>query len=311
MPTAGAALRSPREVPLDKGQRQLLVRALEAAANAVFVAKRDGTIVWVNDAFCRQSGYSRDHAIGRTPHLLKSGKQPRTFYCGLWETILSGRAWRGELVERHRDGSHYTVSEVITPLLDSKGHVTHFIATLDDVSSAAKQYARIQRLAYHDALTRLPNRKLFLERLRLAIRGARARRGMLAVMFLDLDRFKRVNDNFGHTLGDRLLKAVAERLRAAVRKGDPVARLSGDEFTILLENLQGPAVASALAKKLGALMTQPFSIDGRRLIIGASVGISLYPKDGKSANALLARADAAMYRAKGSRRQGYPQNPEV
>jgi diguanylate cyclase len=305
MATAGTALRSPREVSLDKGQRQLLLRALEAAANAVLVAKRDGTIVWVNDAFCRQSGYSRGHAIGRAPRLLKSGKQPRTFYRGLWETILSGRAWQGELVERRRDGSHYTVREVITPLLDSRGRVTHFIAIQHDVSSAAKQYARIQRLAYHDALTGLPNRKLFLERLRRAIRRARAQRGMLAVMFLDLDRFKRVNDSLGHTFGDRLLKAVAERLRAAVRKVDPVARLSGDEFTILLEHLRGPAVAGALAKKLVALMRQPFAIDGRRLTIGASVGIGLYPKDGKSADALLARADAAMYRAKGSRGGGY------
>jgi diguanylate cyclase (GGDEF)-like protein/PAS domain S-box-containing protein len=285
---------------------QLLARALEAAANAVFIADREGRIVWVNDAFCRLSGYGRDEAIGRTPGLLKSGKQSSDFYRELWETILAGRTWQGELVERRRDGSLWTASQVVTPLLDEAGQVTHFVAIQHDVTASTREREEIQRLAFHDALTGLPNRISFLELLDRAIARAGAEGQLFALLYLDLDRFKPVNDALGHAAGDQLLIAVAERLRAAVRKTDTVARLGGDEFAVLLTDVEHPEVAAAaLAGKLVDRIGQPYMLNRQRIQIGASVGIGVYPRDGATADALLSHADAAMYAAKAQGRKQY------
>jgi diguanylate cyclase (GGDEF)-like protein/PAS domain S-box-containing protein len=282
----------------------LLARALEAAANAVFIADRDGCIVWVNDAFCRLSGYARDEVIGRTPGLLKSGKQGPDFYRTLWETILAGRTWQGELVERRRDGSLWTASQVVTPLLDESGQVTHFVAIQHDITASTLEREEIERLAFHDSLTGLPNRVAFLDALDRAITRAAPERRLLALLYLDLDDFKPVNDGMGHAAGDALLIAVAERLRGAVRKTDAVARLGGDEFAVLLTEIADPGVAGSLAEKLVARIGQPYVLRGQRIRIGASVGIGMYPRDGATVDALLRHADAAMYAAKaGGRRQ--------
>jgi len=279
-------------------QRSLLARALEGAANAVLITDPAGRILWVNDAFCRLSGYSRQEAVGRTPHLLHSGVQDRDLYRSMWQTIGLGQPWRGELVERHRDGTLYTVSQVITPLLDASGQITHFLAIQEDVSAGAKERDAIRRLAYLDTVSGLPNRARFLALLTEALPHAAARQQALAVMFVDLDRFKDVNDSLGHAMGDKLLKAAGERLRAALRKSDTVGRLGGDEFAILAVALEDEAVAETLAQKLVNALAQPFMLDEHRVNIGASVGISLYPRHGDAPDVLLACADAAMYRAK-------------
>jgi diguanylate cyclase (GGDEF)-like protein/PAS domain S-box-containing protein len=283
----------------------LLARALESAANAVFIADRDGRIVWVNDAFCRVSGYGRDEAVGRTPGLLKSGRQSAEFYRELWETILAGRTWQGEVVERRRDGSLWTASQVITPLRDESGAVTHFVAIQHDVTASTQAREAIERLAFHDSLTGLPNRVSFLESLGQAIARAAAGHRMLALLYLDLDDFKPVNDAMGHAAGDELLIAVAERLRGAVRKTDTVARLGGDEFAVLLPDVGGPEVAGALAAKLVERIGQPYMLGRRRVAVGASIGISLFPRDGATTDELLSRADAAMYAAKADGRRRY------
>ena len=283
----------------------LLARALEAAANAVMIADRDGRIVWVNDAFCRLSGYGRDEVIGRTPGLLKSGKQTPDFYRSLWETILSGRTWQGELVERRRDGTLWTANQVITPLLDESGRVTHFVAIQHDVTASTREREEIQRLAYHDSLTGLANRASFLESLDRAIARAAPEQRLLALLFLDLDDFKPVNDALGHAAGDELLVAVAERLRAAVRKTDAVARLGGDEFAVLLTDVEHPDTAGALAGKLVDRIGQPYMLSGRRIEVGVSIGVSVYPRDGTTVDTLLSRADAAMYAAKARGRRQY------
>jgi diguanylate cyclase (GGDEF)-like protein/PAS domain S-box-containing protein len=283
----------------------LLARALEAAANAVFIADRDGRIVWVNDAFCRLSGYGRHEVVGRTPGLLKSGKQSAEFYRELWETILSGRTWQGELVERRRDGSLWTVSQVITPLLDEAGQVTHFVAIQHDVTATTREREEIQRLAFHDSLTGLPNRNSFLDSLARAIARAGVEHRLLALLFVDLDHFKPVNDALGHAAGDELLIAVAERLRAAVRKTDAVARLGGDEFAVLLTDVAHPDVAGALAQKLVDRIGQPYMLNGQRIVVGASIGVAFYPWDGATVDELLSRADAAMYAAKSQGRRRY------
>jgi diguanylate cyclase (GGDEF)-like protein/PAS domain S-box-containing protein len=283
----------------------LLARALEAAANAVFIADRDGRIVWVNDAFCRLSGYGRDECIGRTPGLLKSGRQSAGFYRELWATILAGRTWQGEVVERRRDGSLWTASQVITPLLDESGAVTHFVAIQHDVTASSEAREAIERLAFHDSLTGLPNRVSFLESLGRAIARAGTEHRMLALLYLDLDDFKPVNDAMGHAAGDALLIAVAERMRGAVRKTDTVARLGGDEFAVLLTDVGHPDVAGALAGKLVDRIGQPYMLDRRRISVGASIGISLYPRDGATIDELLRHADAAMYAAKADGRRRY------
>jgi diguanylate cyclase (GGDEF)-like protein/PAS domain S-box-containing protein len=283
----------------------LLAMALEGAANAVFVAERDGRIVWANAAFCRQSGYAREEIVGRNPRLFKSGKQGPDFYRDLWQCILAGRPWQGELVERRRDGSFYTVSQVISPLLDARARVTHFVAMQFDISASVQERDEIRQLAYHDSLTGLPNRAQFLRRLGEAIGSAAGERRRLAVLFLDIDNFKSVNDVHGHAVGDLLLAAVADRMRAAVRKTDTVARMSGDEFTILLSDLANTGVARTLARKLIASIAQPFGLDGRTIDTRVSIGIALFPEDGGSAETLLAHADAAMYRAKTRGRGGF------
>lgn len=177
--------------------QQLLVRALDAATNPVLITERTGCIVWINNAFCLLSGYSKPDLIGKTPHLLSSGRQSTTFYRDLWLTILAGLTWQGELVERRKDGGSCTVNQVITPVLDHQGVVTHFIATLHNFKVMDEEHANMQQLAFHDTLTGLPNRRLFLNQLNQAINHATKYQQSLALMFIDLDRFKSVNDTLG------------------------------------------------------------------------------------------------------------------
>jgi len=276
----------------------LLAHALASTASAILITDSSGEIVWINEAFSRLSGYLPEELIGRTPALLKSGKQSHAFYSELWQTILEGKVWQGEVVDQRKDGSLYMVDEIITPLFDRQGGITHFIAIQHDITQQRKSSEREHHLAYHDALTDLPNRLHFLDLQQQAISHARRTQNMLATLFLDLDRFKAVNDTLGHHAGDLLLSAVAERLRSAVRQADVVARFGGDEFAVLLTNLPDAGVAVALARKLLELLARPFVLRGEKIEIGASIGIAIYPADGEDAETLLMNADKAMYQAK-------------
>ncbi len=283
---------------MNEHDQQLLVKALEAATNAILITDRSGRIVWVNAALCHLSGYMRHELVGQTPHLLHSGHQSPAFYQDLWQTILAGQAWQGQLIERSKDGTCYTVSQVITPLFDDAGCVTHFVAIQHSLTMADQERAQMRKLAYHDGLTGLANRMLFLDLVRQAINHAERQGRMLGLMFLDLDQFKRVNDRFSHAIGDQLLVAVAERLGRSVRRTDVVARLSGDEFGILVTNLERTEVLESMANLLIASVDQPFMLDEHLVQTHISIGISLYPRDGPTAEVLLDRADAAMYKAK-------------
>ena len=269
----------PSREPVEQG---LLAQALADAADPIFITDRTGHIVWVNAAFSERSGFSAQEAVGHTPSFLKSGSHDTAFYRELWQTILAGRVWRGEVVERRKDGSLYTAEEVITPLRDNKGTVTHFVAIQHDITLRKQEAEREHFLAYHDALTGLNNRVLFLDLVQQAISRSRDRSRPLALLFLDLDNFKQINDTFGHETGDRLLVAVAERLGAAVRKTtDAVARLSGDEFAILQTGLNDSQAALSLARKLLHSVSQPFVLEGRKVQTAASIGIAMYPADGE------------------------------
>jgi diguanylate cyclase len=286
-------------------QTDLLVKALSAAANAIFIADKTGCIIWVNEAFCRLSGYTADETLGRTPAFLKSGKQDESFYRDLWHTILGGGVWRGDVVEKRKDGTLYTVEEIITPLRDDDGEVRHFVAMQHDITLRKQASEHEHFLAYHDVLTGLPNRAYFLRTLRQAIDRAQRTQQALAVSFLDLDNFKPTNDAFGHYFGDRLLVAVAERLSGAIRRTDTVARLGGDEFAILQADLPDAAIAVALAEKLLHTVAQPFVLGGKTMHVTASIGIAAYPANGVDADTLLRNADEAMYRAKDLGRNRY------
>jgi diguanylate cyclase (GGDEF)-like protein/PAS domain S-box-containing protein len=290
---------------MDKQQQELLARALESAANAILITDRDGHILWLNDAMCRLCGYSKQEVLGLTPHLFYSGQQDAAFYRDLWETILAGRPWQGVMVERRKDGTRYTVSQVITPLVDASGAITHFISIQHDVTTREQEGEKARWLAYHDVLTGLPNRALFLDWLGRAIAQASDTHSKLAVLFIDLDHFKEVNDTLGHAAGDQLLITVAERLSGAVRQSDIVARLGGDEFTILLYDIKNHEVASTLATKLVELISQPFVINDLYANVSVSVGISLYPTDANTGELLLHQADVAMYQAKTAGRHCY------
>jgi diguanylate cyclase (GGDEF)-like protein/PAS domain S-box-containing protein len=281
-----------------ENDQQLLVRALDAATNPVLITERTGCIVWINKAFCLLSGYSKPELVGKTPHLLSSGRQTTTFYRDLWMTILAGLTWQGQMVERRKDGADCTINQVINPLLDNHGEVTHFIAILHNIRIIDVESAAMQQLAFHDALTGLPNRTLFLNLLKQAINHATKHQQSLALMFIDLDHFKSINDTLGHACGDKLLVAVAERLGQAVRRSDVISRLSGDEFAILITCMDQPDQIEALANKLVAAINQPFMVGPHRVNTAISVGISLFPADGVSVEDLLEQADAAMYQAK-------------
>lgn len=293
------------EASFDHEQLRLLGTALATASNAVFITDRKGIIQWVNDAFIRLSGYTAQEIIGNSPRLLKSGSHDKAYYEQLWGTILSGRSYSGETTERRKDGSLYTVRQTITPVRDRNGEISHFISMHEDISEQLAAQARIEYMAHFDALTGLPNRSLFFDRLSQAIALSKRSSEHIALLFLDLDRFKPVNDTYGHAVGDLLLKAVAERLLACVRESDTVARIAGDEFTVTLHQIADRASAAHAAEKIVKSLSEPFMLNQHRIQIGVSIGIALYPGDSQNEQELVKLADAAMYDAKNKSRNTY------
>ncbi|OIR01058.1 putative diguanylate cyclase YegE [mine drainage metagenome] len=283
----------------EQQELRLMQAAMNNAANAMFITRRDGVIEWMNEALSRYSGYTTDEITGSNPRIFNSGEHQPSFWSEMWTTVLDGNHWRGEIVNRSRTGGLYTVAQSISPLYDGKGELTHFLAVQQDISEKKRLEEEIHYLAYHDSLTHLPNRMLFRDRVQQAIAQAQRTQTKLAVMFIDLDGFKAVNDLHGHNNGDCLLESVAERIRVCVRSGDTVARLGGDEFTVLLRDVKDRESIRGVAKKLLDIAVQPYALDGEaEATVSFSIGISIYPEDGKNFDALLSRADQAMYKAK-------------
>lgn len=272
--------------------------ALQHAANAVLIADKQGRIEWVNKAFIEMTGYMPEEVVGQTPAILKSGQHEAGFYRRLWRTIQAGHPFKADFVNRRKDGTLYHSHHTIAPVMDEAGAITHFIAIQEDVTARHVAEERLLHLAGHDPLTDLPNRLLFGEELARALAGASRRGEKVAVMFLDLDRFKTVNDALGHSVGDALLQSVAHRLRGALRGGDVLARLGGDEFAILQAGIAGPDDAAALARRLTEALADPVPAADHHIRTSISVGITLYPDDGSDPSDLLRNADLAMYRAK-------------
>lgn len=285
-----------------ENQLRLAAVAFETQ-EAILVASADTHILRVNSAFSRITGYSADEAVGRKTNLLQSGQHDRRFYQQMWSTLALEGRWQGEIWNRKKDGVIYPQWQTITAVKGVHGQVTHYIACFEDLSERKQAEDEIKQLAYFDELTGLPNRRMFYQRLQQALAACKHTQNHGALLFIDLDHFKDVNDSLGHLLGDQLLQEVALRLNQVVRAEDTLARLGGDEFVVIMENLSpdyedAALVCQALAERLIEQLRQDYPIDQQVLHISASVGISLFPTDAANIDGLLRQADIAMYRSK-------------
>ncbi|MFA6921545.1 MAG: PAS domain S-box protein [Gallionella sp.] len=293
------------EAAMDHQQIRLLSSALAAAGNGIMITDRRGVIQWVNPAFVRLSGYGKEELIGQVPQLLNSGQQAQGYYQDMWERISKGETWCSETVERAKSGDFYTVSQTITPMMDENGEIAHFIAIHEDITAQKKTQERIAYMAHYDALTGLPNRALFYDRLRHALSMARRNHGGMALLFMDLDGFKSVNDTLGHQAGDLLLTGVAERLQQCIRESDTVSRLGGDEFTVILNDAHEQHSVAKIAEKIIEAIAEPFDLDGNEVRIGVSIGIARYSEEADGEDELVKHADQAMYDAKSAGKNTY------
>ncbi|UTH74717.1 EAL domain-containing protein [Chromobacterium sp. IIBBL 290-4] len=296
-----------RDEALQQSRHSLLLadKVFESTMEGIVITDPNGVIQSINPAFSRITGYSREEALGQTPAMLKSGKQPPEFYQQMWRSLARDGRWQGEVVNRRKGGLLYTEHLSITAIRDGAGECLHYVAVFSDITQRKQAEERLHFLANHDALTSLPNRTLFLERLQSAVDRAGEERRQLALLFIDLDRFKLVNDTLGHYAGDQLLVHIARQLQSRLKPTDTVARLSGDEFTVLLENVDGEAQAAAAAQDMLDAISELSEVSGQQMFISASIGISLYPLDGEEADTLLVHADTAMYRAKERGKNGF------
>jgi diguanylate cyclase (GGDEF)-like protein/PAS domain S-box-containing protein len=273
-------------------------KVFECTTEGIVITNPEGDIVAVNPAFTGITGYSEEEAVGKNPRIRQSGRHDKSFYQAMWASILETGNWRGEIWNRRKTGETYPEWLAINTVKDEAGNAINYIAVFTDISHIKHSEMELSYLAHHDPLTELPNRLLLDARLEYAIQRTHREGSSLAVLFLDLDRFKTVNDSLGHPIGDLLLKSVAALLGACVRSGDTVARLGGDEFVIVLEGIGDAGNVSEMAKKILLALNKRHDLDGRAVYASASIGISTYPADGRDAMTLLKNADAAMYLAK-------------
>ena len=276
---------------------RLTATVIDSAAEAVMVTDAAQGILSVNNAFTRITGYTLAEIAGQTPTLLKSGLHDAAFYKDMWAALTSQDMWQGELENLRKDGSHFTQWTTISAIRDPHGTITNYVSIFSDISDMLASRRRMEQLALHDTLTGLPNRVLLLDRLRHALARAARNGERVALMFIDLDNFKDVNDSLGHDAGDVLLRQMALRLQACIRSQDTLARLGGDEFTILIEN-SAESEAEMVALRIQSALGQAFSLEGSAVFSSASVGIAFYPEDGDTEQSLMQSADTAMYLAK-------------
>ncbi len=280
-------------------------KLFDSSGEAIVICDVQKNIVSVNQAFTSLMGYTQEEVLGKNPRLLKSGRQDAAFYEAMWKSIAGSGVWQGEIWNRNKNGQDIPLWMAINAIKDEEGQTTHYIAVASDMTQRRAAEERIQFLAYYDALTGLPNRILLRDRLQHAMAHARRYGTKVAMMFLDLDRFKNINDSLGHSTGDLLLQEAAKRLQEVVRESDTVARMGGDEFMVVLSHCRGREDAAAVAERIQQDLSMPFAIDGRELSIEVSIGISMYPSDGQDIDFLMSSADAAMYQCKRNREGAY------
>ncbi len=277
---------------------QLAATVFESTAEGVLITDTRQRINAVNRAFSEITGYSEQEALGQTPSLMASGLHDSAFYAAMWYQLTAEGHWQGEITNRRKNGEVYPSWLTISAVRNREQFITHFVAVFADISSLKHAQARLDYQAHHDPLTGLPNRTLFENRLQAALLHSMESDSLGAVLFLDLDRFKHINDSLGHPVGDLLLKGIAQRLKETLRDIDTVARLGGDEFIILLPGLLHASDAETIAAKLLACFTAPFQAGEHEFFMSASIGSCLFPTDGHDVATVVKNADAAMYRSK-------------
>jgi two-component system CheB/CheR fusion protein len=284
---------------------RLIGELLGRAAEGIMITDAGARIVYVNRSFTRITGYTLKEVSGKSPRILRSGRQTATFYAHLWKSLKATGQWQGEIWNRRKDGEIYPEWLSISAVRDRTGKPEHYLAIFSDITLRKQEERELYDLATHDPLTGLPNRFLFNDQFRRALARARRARRLVGLLYLDLDRFKPVNDRLGHKWGDVLLQAVGKRLKRSVREEDMIARLGGDEFAVVLEHLSRPRDAVTMARKILRALARPFVLGGNKASITASIGISVFPIGGNNVETLLKRADDAMYEVKAGRGNDY------
>ncbi len=277
---------------------RLAAKIIESTTEAIFVTDVDGTITHVNGAFTRISGYEKDEVVGKDLNFFDNDRHDPGFYEKVWQTVLNTGEWHGEIWDRRKNGDRYAKMLSVSAVKSQGGVVSHYVGIFRDITKMKEHEHRLHRMAHFDALTGLPNRGLFYDRVNQAIHAAKRYGHAIAIMLLDLDRFKNINDTLGHGLGDQLLIAAAERLKTGLRKSDTAARLGGDEFGVCLPIIRSSLDAVTICKGILKRLAEPIHLNGRQLVASASIGIAHYPADGDSVELLLQNADTAMYHAK-------------
>lgn len=278
---------------------------IQEADEGVIVTDSEGRILLANPAFETVTGYTQEEVLGKKPNILRSGLHDRKFYENMWETIRDHGVWKGEIWNKRKNGELFVEWLTIKAIYDATGNPTHYVAIFSDVTKHKRTMEQLARLSNYDLLTNVPNRQLFTKRLQHLLDMARRYNQQLAILFLDLDRFKYINDELGHYSGDVLLKKVANRLKKLLRTKDTLARIGGDEFVVILPKLKDVQEAIGMAEQMIESLQAPFTLNGKDVYMSASIGISMYPNDGDEGETLLRRADRAMQKAKESGRNRF------
>ena len=281
---------------------KLLSMAIEHSPTSVIITGTDTRIQYVNPQFTKETGYSAEEAFGQLPKILQSGLTPADTYHDMWTHLSRGKSWKGELINRRKSGDVYWEEAHISPVVDENNKLMHYIAVKLDITERKHANERLAHLAHHDGLTNLPNRILFFERVEQGLALARRNHTRLALMFIDLDKFKPVNDQYGHAVGDAILQKAAKRMLDCVREADTVGRIGGDEFIALMLDIGDHKNAELLAKKICHALSLPFDVAGQNHQLSASIGVAVYPEHGEDEVQLAKSADLAMYYAKASGR---------
>ncbi len=300
----GFAIQSSEVTLLKETEAKLELAAcvFKNTLDGVLITDTKGIILSVNPAFTEITGYATEEAIGHNPRMLQSNQHDRAFYNTMWTQITTKGRWNGEIWNRRKNGALYLERMTISMVRDADGKPIRYVSVFSDITAFWRKDEHIKHLAFHDALTDLPNRTLLMDRINQRLINFNREPCELALMFIDLDGFKLVNDQFGHNVGDDLLKEVAKRLLALVRESDTVARVGGDEFIVVLNNPKEKDEIAYIASRVVSIINEPMEILGRVLHVGVSVGIAIYPADASTSVDLIKNADTAMYAAKGSGR---------
>jgi len=277
----------------------------QSANESIMITGADGIIAAVNQAFTRIMGFSEEEVLGENPRKLRSGRHDEAFYQAMWDAIKEEGSWHGQIWNQRKDGSVVPGWQTISAVKDESGKVTHYVGVFADISDFKRSQAQLDHLAHHDPLTNLPNRLLFVDRLEHALDKARRDNSLCALLFLDLDRFKKINDTLGHPAGDEVLQIMSRRLRKSVRASDTVARLGGDEYVVIVPELEASGDAALVARKILDSVAEPFTLATEEVYVSVSIGIAAFPQDATDAMTLIKHADAAMYRAKDQGRNNY------